>query len=223
MAGQRDGIARSSRGGEERSAERPPWQATPAIDGRAARVLRLQRAVGNRATARLLARDDTPSLLGPTPRLHLDPQFMPPPTRPSRAWARASGGRGSCRRSRISTTGNRAFPTIGRLLAPARWRRMSQRGCSTSERSCSRSRSHLTRSPSPPTRRPTRPTRSSSRQACSGAGRPARPLLTGRSSSSSSAASTSCRRRSTSTTARSSGWVESTRRSAPGRSTSSAP
>jgi hypothetical protein len=80
MAGQRDEIARPTRGGEERSAERPPSQATPAIDARASRVLGLQRAVGNRATARLLARDDTPSLLGPTPRLHLDPQFMPPPT-----------------------------------------------------------------------------------------------------------------------------------------------
>ena len=80
MVGQRDEIARATRGGEERSAERPPWQATPVIDARAARVLGLQRAVGNRATARLLARDDTPSLLGPTPRLHLDPQFMPPPT-----------------------------------------------------------------------------------------------------------------------------------------------
>jgi hypothetical protein len=80
MAGQRDGIARPTRGGEERSAERPPSQATPAIEARAARVLGLQLAVGNRATARLLARDDTPSLLGPTPRLHLDPQFMPPQT-----------------------------------------------------------------------------------------------------------------------------------------------
>ena len=80
MAGQRDEIARPTRAGEERSAERPPSQATLAIDARAARVLGLQRAVGNRATARLLARDATPSLLGPTPRLHLDPQFMPPPT-----------------------------------------------------------------------------------------------------------------------------------------------
>jgi hypothetical protein len=61
MAGQRDEIARPTRGGEERSAERPPWQATPAIGAPAARVLGLQRAVGNRATARLLARDDTPA------------------------------------------------------------------------------------------------------------------------------------------------------------------
>jgi hypothetical protein len=41
MAGQRDEIARATRGGEERSAEPPPWQAAPAIDARAARVLGL--------------------------------------------------------------------------------------------------------------------------------------------------------------------------------------
>lgn len=46
----------------------------------AARVLGLQRALGNRATARLLARDPTSSLLGPVPQLHLDPRFAPPPT-----------------------------------------------------------------------------------------------------------------------------------------------
>lgn len=45
------------------------------------RVLALQRAIGNRATTRLLSRDGpTPSLFGSTPpRYHLDPQFMPPP------------------------------------------------------------------------------------------------------------------------------------------------
>src|ERR1700729_4082507 len=80
MAGQRDEVVRARRGGEERSAERPPWQAAPAVDARAAPVLGLQRAVGTRAGGGLLARDDPPSLLDPTPRLHLDPQFMPPPT-----------------------------------------------------------------------------------------------------------------------------------------------
>jgi hypothetical protein len=62
---------------------RKPDQPRSAEEGRrtspgVSRVLALQRSVGNRATARVLARDG-PSLTAPA-QLTLDPQFMPPPT-----------------------------------------------------------------------------------------------------------------------------------------------
>ena len=57
-----------------------PAERSPAETPKRSEAMTLQRAIGNRATARLLSRSPRVLARDPPPQLHLDPQFMPPPT-----------------------------------------------------------------------------------------------------------------------------------------------